>query len=241
MGKSLQHTIIKTGVLTLYFAFVTFSYGIALFGFAFPRAMAQFGDALGAHSSAAMFYERAYKREPTTENLYLVLDRYILARNHRQVVKSGDKFFDMADHDAVIAGVNEYFMERAGENKLNRLRWCNEKNRLETALIVSLIKTGRAERAATELGEMLSEEKEPDMQQPNHAFFAFVVLGANTDSLKELTFVPYVNRFADYYKEHTDVIGERVFALDFLMTAFNYLGDRVETAHYARLLNEYIS
>jgi len=232
MKKSLQNTIIKTSAWTLFFAFVIFSYGIAVFGLAFPRVMGKFSDALGAHSSAAMFCEREYNRKPTTENLYIVLDRHILAGNHRRVVKFGDKFFDMADHDAVIVGVNQHFRERAGTNKLNILRWCNEDNRLKTAITVSLIKTGRAERAAEDLINMLADT---DMEQPNHAYFAFVALGVKERPTAE--FAIYVDAFATEFEEFT---GERVFGLDFLMTAYDSLGNKSEAARYAGLFYDYL-
>jgi hypothetical protein len=236
---TLTQMAIKTGALTFAIAFVCFSYGLFIFGFINPMAMAKLSDTLGAKDAAGMYYERVYKNNRTPENAYIVLDRYIMARNHKKIVQYGQKFLDPKeyngiyedDYAGIIEKVNNAGRESA-KSKFELLSWGNEDSRIKSAYTDSLLKRGKVGLAKARLNEWLANV---ELEQPNHAFFAFVARGhACEHTINE--FKTYVGKFDTAY-DHTTFGGEKVFALDFLALAHAYLGDHDQAAIYAEMFN----
>lgn len=240
--QTLTQVIIKTSVVTFCIAFAAFSYGLAVFGWIFPRAMVSLSDALGADNAAGMYCERIYNRDKTPENMYLVLDRYILAQNHKKVVTYGNKFLELENSDKancgyckIITRVNSYYEDKAGNSKENLLQWGNEDSRIKTAYTFALIKTGKSGQARARLEEWLVNT--PDINQPNHAY----ILAYTIDNLiiedrpaTRQLLVDYVDKF----ESETAQEDSNVFALDFLWQAHMSLGNQSEGQKYARLLHE---
>ena len=252
---TMNRIIVKTSAITLCAALFTLAYGLVIFGWMFPRVMMDFSVSLGAHNAAGMYSERVYNRKKTPENLYLTLDKYIKAGNHKKVITVGNKFFNLEyeDYSRVIAEVNAYWEAKADGNKLNLLQWGNEDNRIKSAYVMALLQTGKKDVAAGKLNEQLFNARygTPDLSQPNYSYFAFVEKGidtvndviilttGNTPTNANEIFKDYVNKFAaEFDKDSFD--GEKVFALHFLMRAYDNIGDTPNRLYYAGLFNEYV-
>jgi len=201
---TITQVILKTSAITLFIAFAAFSYGLALFGLIAPRAMASLCDSLGAANGAGKYYERVYEAKKTPENLYIVLDRYIKAENHKKVIIYAEKFFDHNEYDATIKKVNERGAELAGGNEINLVNWANEDNRIKCRYTVALLETNQKSKADDKLYEWYSVD-EIDVYQPLHAYF--LDLGSWSERVD--------SAFANYkaFFEHET----NVFAKDFLM------------------------
>lgn len=240
--QTLTQVIIKTSVVTFCIVFSTFSYGLAVFGWIFPHAMISLSDAIGADNAAGMYCERIYNRDKTPENMYMVLDRYILARNHKKIVIFGSKFLELEESNKVnceyckiITRVNSYYESKAGNNNNNLLQWGNEDSRIKTAYAFALIKTGKLVKARESLEKWLVNT--PDVKQPNHAYIVAYIIDNSIIEDRPATrqlLVDYVNKFeSEAAKEEANV-----FALDFLWQAHMSLGNQSEGQEYARLLHE---
>jgi len=241
--QTLTQVIVKTSAMTLFIAFVTFSYGIAAFGWAFPQTMGGFTDRLGAYNASGMFYARVYNRNSTPENLYRVVDRYIMAGNHENVVSFGGRFIDLEQADKATCGfcsvvnrVNAHWEQRAGSNVLNRINWANERSRIKSAYTHALIRTGRHAQSRERLEYWLVNT--PDTREPNHAFIVSFLQDNRTiagrRSPREML-AEYVENFETVFEAQT---GNNPFALDFLLEAHLRLGNMAQAHEYLRLLNE---
>jgi len=229
--------MIKTAAITLFAAFVAFSYGLAIFGWAFPGTMADLSVQMGAHNAAGMYYERVYDREKTPDNLYYALDRYILANNHDKVIKLGDKFFDTSivpaiDYKRIIETVNEEWRIRAGTSKHNLVAWANEESRIKRAYTIALMRTKKTDDAILKLEGWLAEPL--DLSQPNRAFIEAHVIAANNTTKGLLE--NYVLAI-----EGTAGFDDNIFALGFLMEAQARLYGPTDTRtiHYIGLFYDY--
>lgn len=253
---TMKEVIIRTSAMTLFVAILTLAYGLTVFGWMFPRVMVDFSVSIGAHNAAGMYSERVYNRDKTPENLYLTLDRYIKAGNHKKVTSVGTKFFNLEpeDYKRVINEVNAHWEAEAAGNKLKLLQWGNEDNRIKSAYIRALLREGKKDIAASKFDEQLFNARynTPDLLQPNHSYFAFVERGidtvndiiilttGNTPTNANEIFKDYVEKFAMEYDKET-FEGEKVFALHFLMRAYDYMGNATNRLYYARLFNDYVS
>ena len=232
----MTQVMLKTSAITLFFAFVIFSYGLTVFGFAFPKVMADLSVSLGAHNAAGMYFERVWERDETPENLYFTLDRYILAQNHRKIIQFGDRFFALSQptQDDIIVEANKQWEERARaslpatDRRYNLVAWANESSRIKTAYIVALMRTGKTSDAFLKLDAWLLET--PDVRHPNHAF---IVAFRIDDTAK--------GRLETYVTELTKDSGRvtSIYALDFLWEAHALLGDPETAQTYARLFYEH--
>ena len=242
----MQQLIIRTSAWTLFFAFTIFSYGLAVFGLIFPGVMAGLGDSLGAANMAGMYYERVYNARKTPENAYTVLERYITAQNHKKVVEYGAKFLEPREYEGVyqdnykdiIETVNKEGYKAAAGDRINLLKWGNEDNRVKSAYMVALLNAGPMGPARFRLYGWLAES--PDLEQPNHAFFAFVIAGKET--AEDVTiFGNYVDNFDGAF-DFASFDGEPIFAVDFLWTAYSYLQgpNSGKALHYAELFYDLI-
>jgi len=227
--------MLKTSAITLFVAFVTFAYGLAIFGWVFPGVMADLSVRIGAHNAAGMYFERVYDRDRTPDNLYYALDRYILANNHGKVVILGGKFLDLdgADQTRIIETVNEEWRIRAGGSKHNLVAWANEDSRIKRAYTIALIRTGKTDEAIAKLETWLAEPI--DLDQPNRAFIEAYFI-ADTYKTKEL--------LEDYMSliEGTTGFDESIFTLGFLMEANARLHGptHAQTVYYLGLFYDYI-
>lgn len=238
---TLTQIILKTSIVTFCIAFATFSYGIAVFGWAFPSVMAKLSDSLGVEDVAGMYYERVYNRKSTPENLYMTLDRYILAQNHRKVVTYGSKFLDLDESDKeickyckVIGRVNSHYEEKAGTSKIKFLQWGNEDSRIKSAYTLALIKTNKRARARARLEEWVMGT--PDIKQPNHAFVVAFLEDSQAIEGRPTTrdlLVEYVDKFETVLETG----GANIFALDFLVEAHIRLNRMDKASQYARALD----
>ncbi|KAI4454050.1 glutamine-trna ligase [Holotrichia oblita] len=182
--------------------------------------MAEFCDTLGANNAAAMHYEREYVANPTSQNLYYVLDRFIISENHDKVIKYADKIFASSDYNAIIATLNNYGANQA-KTRYDYVNWTNEDNRIKCAYTMALLKTGKTERAKTELTKWLSLPLDASYrEQPNTAFFAFVAT-ANADDTTKSLFKAYYDEIALVYDKDNTSLQE----LDFLIYASSYFDD----------------
>ena len=227
--------VVKTALATFIIAFATFSYGLFILGYISPITMAKFTDTLGASNASGMYYERVFARDRTPKNLYLVLNSYIVAQNHRKILTFAEELFEWPDgaYEDIVAEVN--LAGRAGaSNKSELLLWSNEDNRIKSTYAAACLFTGRDTVALARLGEWLAGI--PDLQQPNHAYFAFVAAGQGEGKAREL-FETYVTNFTtDFDGLPGDTTIEKVFALEFLRDAHAYLGDIQVAEHYHALL-----
>jgi len=238
---TMTQLIVKTSAITFCIAFVTFSYGIAAFGLIFPRAMAKFCDTLGAENAAGMYYERVYNRDKTPENLYMVVDRYIMAQNYKKVVTYGSKFLDLEESNKevcqyckIIKKVNSHYEKKAGNNKYKLLQWANEDSRIKSAYTAALINTGKQTRARVMLGDWLINT--PNTRQPNHAFIVAYIRDSSVidgHSTTKQLLEEYVDKFEVTLGEEVD----NIFAFDFLAEAHFSLNSIEDALEYVRLLN----
>jgi len=186
----MKDTIVRTSLYTFAIFFGTLAYGMSIFGLLFPQTMANLNKSLGAHNGAAMFYERMYRANPTTENMYRALDRFIIAQNHNRVIYFFEKFENRDDSQSVINTVNQHGMNQA-TNDVQRVMWGNELNRLKTAYINALLQTSRVETART---TFIGWMKNVDVNQPNLSFEAFIANNKVNASLRA-SFSTYRDNF----------------------------------------------
>jgi len=202
---TMTQVILKTSAITLFIAFVASAYGLTLFGLAFPRVMGDLSVRLGAHNAAGMYYERVYKRTGDPKDLYLTLDQYIIAENHRKVIVFADKFFNHEEYERIIAEVNESGLGIA-QNDIECVEWANERNRIKCRYTIALLQTNQKPLAEEKL--LAWYTKEPDITQPNHAYF----LSSWNEEINQ-AFEVYIKHFEDV---------DNIFAKDFLKVARLY-------------------
>ena len=200
---------------------------MAAFGFAFPRVMADLGDALGNPNMAAMYYERVYRADPGAGNLYMVLDRYISAENHGKVITFAEKFLADDGYLGIIQKVNAAGEQAAAGSKLRLVSYANEDSRIKTAYIIALARTGMIFKVVDLLQGW---ESTADTRQPNHAFIAGFLELPSEETKGCL--VRYVDALESSGGD------EGLYSIDFLMIAYGLLGDSAAAANYARLFDE---
>jgi hypothetical protein len=226
---TLTKVILKTSAITLFFAFVVFSYGLVAFGWVFPKVMADFSVTLGAHNAAGMYFEREWDRSQNSKYLYFALDRYIIANNSAKIAELGETFLGHDDFDEIITEVNKQWTERAKDETgkidiINQVSWANESSRIKTAYTVALIRTGKTDKAFVQLDAWLLVT--PQVDQPNHAFISAFRLDETAKA-----------RLENYIVELEKLTGvlESPFALDFLWEAHARLGNTGQAQSYAGL------
>jgi len=217
--------VFKTSLITLFVAFVSFSYGVALFGLLFPLPMAHINVTIGAHNAAGMYFEREYNRSKKPDDLYNALDNYIVSHNNNKVIKLGGKFLDRSvvsqtDYTRIIGYVNERWAQEAGTSKYNLVSWANEESRIKSAYILALMRKGESNEALSKLEDWLDETI--DHRQPNHAF----IRAFREDIAARPLLVLYVGKFEPG-------LVSSVFAYDFLWSAYGHLEDIEKAQYYA--------
>lgn len=217
--------ILRTSITTVFVLFVLLGYGSAAFSLLFPRSMADFCDNLGAYDAAAMHYEREYKANPTSENLYKVLDKYIAVKNHEKIVKYAEKFFACTDYREIVTKVNNKGMF-AAQDKYEYLALTNEEDRLRCNFAMSLISIGKTERAEAELGLWLALPLDTEnLSQPSYAFFAFVATGKVNASVHTI-FENYFYAFKQIYRNSQFLTyHQAVHGSSFLIESCRYFED----------------
>ena len=154
--NALNKIILKTAVTGLVWTAVVFCYGLGIFAMSFPGMMASFYDTVGDKRLSTMYHERVYKRNPTPSNLYTILDKSIILKDHGRVIKYFDKFYDLPDYEARVVKIREYKEKRALKDGLTETLWelaCNEDNRLRFSYIDALIAKKRIPEAIEAYGE----------------------------------------------------------------------------------------
>lgn len=218
--------MLLTAAWTLGIAFVTFSYGCAIAGMIFPLQFAGFCESLGARAATAQYFENYYHRNPTPENLYLTLDKYIQANNNKKVIEYFEKlYFDNnSDYNTLVAKFNGELIN-AAERKEEFALTGNEDSRLKENYIGALLKQkrdGDAKSFYTDFCRSVS------LQYPNRAFFVFVK--ADKQGLCSEQFDEYFSQFQDAYTVATTAVPplgnkERIRPLFFLAEGAYYLSD----------------
>ena len=198
---ALNKIILKTAVSGLVWTAVLFSYGFGIFAFSFPRVMVDFMDVVGNTRLSAMYMERIYRRNPTPENLYFALDKFIIAQNNSKIIEFGKKLFDLEDENptifnSIIDQINEFKKESAADFPLI-LMIINEDNRLRTAYIQARLARGAAgdKARATEILERVIDVDTlapRDFLRPSSAIFAF---GADAPPALRKIFEEYLDLF----------------------------------------------
>lgn len=188
-------TILKTAFATLGSLFLIFSYGIAAFGFLFPGVMLNLSDELGLRGASAMYAQRVYLRNRTGENLYIALDRAILASRHDRVIYLGARFFNYDGHQKIINHIN--YVKGGYANDFEFPFIANERDRLQRARITSLLRQGRDRDALDITHETLVNI---DLQQPSRAFFTV----ASNFQRSNITTAQMVALESDFYRYFRD-------------------------------------
>ena len=123
--------------------FVVLSYGFAVFAAFAPRTMANLGVHMNARGMTAHAYYRLYRRDPSYQNLYLALNRMVLANRHRQVITYAPQLFESDEYDTIITTING-LMSTAAQN-LGDIMYSavvNEHDRLRTAYLRAHVMRG---------------------------------------------------------------------------------------------------
>lgn len=141
---SINKVILKTATVSLLVLFVVTSYVFALVGFVAPRMMANLGWRMNSMGMVANAYLNMYRWNPTTENLYLAVDRMILANRSSQIVRHAPRLFNADDYDDVIAIVSQAKSE-AIDTPSNMIYSfvVNEHDRLRVSYLEALVNRGR--------------------------------------------------------------------------------------------------
>jgi hypothetical protein len=234
MKDTLSRTIIRTAMVTLFAAVVTFSYGTALLGALFPQTMADLSDMLGASNAAAMYYERIYLRTQKTADLYLVLDRYASAENYDKVIKYMPEFYSEArlgERENIIFEINQSGKSYS-INAEEYVILCNEDNRLRYVHMHAMLMRGDISGAAAVYAAAIDERMEvftaAELSRPLHAYFAFVAAGVEAEKLVRADAVRYFKEFRSQYDtyESTRDKYEKLMALDFIVAFASYFDGR---------------
>jgi|GEM_PF-3040218 len=232
-----KSVVLKTSAVTFAVAFSILGYGSAVFGLLFPRAMADFCLSLGSYDAAAMYYERIYNANKTSENLYNVLNKYIDTQKYGKIIFYANEFFARSDYPDIINEINVFWSTKAA-NKYELINWANDDSRIKSAYTMALLSIGKTEEAEDAITAWLEDV---DLLQPNYAFFAFVV----TDMMSAKLYAAvsdYYENFASAYKlkyndSSTALELSAVIPLAFLIEAGHYLGMNVND--YAEVFNAF--
>jgi len=133
---TLNKLILKTAGVTLLVLFVVTSYGFAMVMAISPQTMANLGTRLDARGMTAHAYYRLYRRDPSPQNLYLAINRMILANRYDQIIAHAPRLFASDQYDDIIAHVNRVLGQDANtlDNRIYSLV-ANEHDRLRTAYL----------------------------------------------------------------------------------------------------------
>jgi len=191
--NALNKIILRTAVEGFVWTMVVFCYGLGIFAMAFPSSMAAFYNAVDNRKLGAMYHERVYQRNPTAENLYLVLHSNTIHGNDAKIIKYGKKLFDETEaeeYKKVIDDVNRHLRARANGNYWELALGCNEDDRLRRAYIEALVRKGHID-VAREVFGIATDPENIKAESPSYAIFALGTAARLQDK----------KRFKDYYNE----------------------------------------
>jgi len=184
--SALNKIILKTAVAGLVWTAVVFCYGLGIFAMSFPGAMARFYDTVGDKPLGAMYHERVYKRNPTPENLYTTLDKFIQIKNHDKVIKYSEKMFKHKDYDRTVNNINKFVRDHSKDVPFALELACNADNYLRCSYIEALLAKGRKPEANQVFEKAISTI---DVSRPSYAYFS-------------LSDEQYEQDFRDYFDEY---------------------------------------
>lgn len=144
--SALNKIIFKTAVAGLVWTAAVFCYGLGIFAMCFPGAMASFYDTVGDKRLSAMYHERVYERNPTPDNLYMILNKSISFNDSNRIIKYFDKFYARKDYATRVAQIREDREKRATADGHTGTMWelaSNEDSRLRLAYINAFIELDR--------------------------------------------------------------------------------------------------
>ena len=153
---------------------------------------------MGLANSAAMFQHRVYRRDPTIENMYLALNRFIHAGRTDRVIEFSEKFFEHQDHQRIIDHVNNVNWNRT-QNDYIRSIATNERDRLKRAWISALLDRGQ-NNMAMDIALETFDTVNIDLQQPSFAYFT-ISSRIEVSVLFSAYFIDYAEKFIERYEK----------------------------------------
>ena len=105
----MRKKILKTSLITVIVILATYLIVWGVTCLVYPVGLAKVHAELNDYKGATRFYEIDYKRNPTTSKLENLTEFSYMAKEHKKVVKYGEKLIDDEDFDASVE--NDFYVD----------------------------------------------------------------------------------------------------------------------------------
>ena len=197
--NALNKIIFKTAAEGLVAVAVVFCYGMGIFAFAFPGAMASFYDIAGNTRLSALYHTRVYNRSSTPQNLFNALHANIIAGNDSRTIELGERFFDTSfttQREAILASEDARMVAGAGEGALAIGLGTNTDNRLRMGVVRAHIAQGNNAQAVQMFEDLaVTEPNQVNVSRPSTLILAFDINDTDRNARFALYHASFVIRF----------------------------------------------
>ena len=142
----MKKLVLKVSVLTVCGILVLLAIVYGSFSLFAPHMLGASFEKIGANNASLYFYEKEYNKNPTTTNLYRVLNKAIIFKNSPKTVEYFEKFYELEDYEQNIDIINKANFVENG-SVLENLSLSNADNRLKVRYVSALCDGGEFEKA----------------------------------------------------------------------------------------------